>query len=257
MRLKPEPTGQTGKKLDSLELEKFAGDEDRRRKDLDLWKTWNDGGQRKEDLRPLLNNFRGAIRTQAHKWSNVEIAPVAVKAEFTKQAINAFKTYDPDKGAPLNYWVNTHLSKAQRWVTSHQNMARISEKRVYNLGAYKSAISTLDDMLGREPTTGELADYLGWSEKEIMRIGTDDRKDLIESAFEGDPVGYMPSRITEALSFVKHDLTPEEQLVYEYTLGSGGKPKLTPGQIATKLGISPSKVTRVRQKIYDKTTRFM
>jgi DNA-directed RNA polymerase specialized sigma subunit len=113
-------------------------------------------------------------------------------------------------------------------------------------------------MLGREPTTNELADHLKWSEKEVMRVGADQsQKDLIETAFEGDPTAILPSRTAEVMRLVKYELTPEETLVYEYTLGVGGKPQLAPGQIAKTLGMSPSKVTNIRTKIYDKAKRYL
>lgn len=243
-----------------LDLSKFGAKSksDLRQQDLQLWRQWKDNGEKPEDLRPLLTNFRGIIRGQSNRWANnVEVPPAVVHAEFNKQAINAFRRYDPNKGTQLNTWVHNNLIKAQRFVTSIQNTARISEKRVYKIGEYQRAASSLDDMFGRPPTTEEMADHLGWSAKEVMQVSTDNRKDLIESAFEGDPTTIMPSRTSEVLRLVYCDLTPEEQLVYEYTLGAGGKPQLTPGKIAKKLGMSSSKVTRVRDKIYKKTQEFM
>jgi len=243
-----------------LDLSKFGARSktDLAQKDFQLWQQWKDGGEKPEDLRPLLNNFRGVIRSQSNRWANnVEVPPAVVHAEFNKQAINAFRRYDPNKGTQLNTWVQKNLIKAQRFVTSIQNTARISEKRVYKIGELQRAESALDDMLGRPATTQEVADHLGWSEKEVMQVSSDNRKDLIESAFEGDPTTIMPSRTSEVLRLVKHDLTPEEQLVYEYTLGVGGKPRLTPGQIARKLNMSSSKVTRVRDNIYKKVQEFM
>jgi hypothetical protein len=34
--------------------------------DHELWQTWKANGQRPDDLRPLLTNFRGMIRTQVN-----------------------------------------------------------------------------------------------------------------------------------------------------------------------------------------------
>jgi len=238
-----------------LDLAKFSavGKADRNRRDLELLDQWKQGGEKPDDLRPLLGNFRGLIRSQSRQWeSNVELPPAAVRAEFTKQAVQAFRTYQPDKGATLGSWVGTNMKKAQRYVTTYQNTARIGEHRVYKIGQYQTAKASLDDQLGREPTTEELADHLKWSPREVGRMNAEIRKAHIESAFEGSPMNLMPSREAEVLRLVKYDLSPEERLVYEYTVGDGGKPQLKPGQIATRLNMSPAKVTRVREAIYQK-----
>jgi len=221
--------------------------------DLEMWKKWQDNGKNPDDLRPLLTNYRGMIRSQSNRFAgNVELPPAAIHAEFTRQAVNAFNTYDPSKGAQLGTWVRTNLQKGQRWVATYQNTARIGEHRHYKVGEFQNASASLNDQLGREPSHQELAEQLGWSLKETTRMGSEIRKSYLESGFEGDPTTLMPSREAEVLRMVKYDLSPEEHLVYEYTLGEGGKPQLKPGQIATKLNMSPAKVTRIREKIYQK-----
>jgi DNA-directed RNA polymerase specialized sigma subunit len=198
------------------------------------------------------------IRSQSNRFAgNVELPPAAIHSEFTRQAVNAFDTYNPQKGAALGTWVRTNLQKGQRWVATYQNTARIGEHRHYKVGQFQNAYATLDDQLGREPTNTELSEHLKWSPKETSRMGAEIRKAHIESAYEGDPTTIMPSRESEVLQLVKYDLTPQEQLVYEHTIGAGGKQQLKPGQIAKKLRMSPAKVTRVRQGIYDKMKGHM
>jgi DNA-binding MarR family transcriptional regulator len=58
------------------------------------------------------------------------------------------------------------------------------------------------------------------------------------------------------MNLIRYQLTPEELLVYEYTIGAGGKPKLRPGEIATKLGMHPTKVSRLRNSITKKIESF-
>jgi DNA-directed RNA polymerase specialized sigma subunit len=66
----------------------------------------------------------------------------------------------------------------------------------------------------------------------------------------------MPSRESEVLNMIRPELSPEETLVYEYKTGYGGKPQLKSGEIAKKLGVSPSKVTRITQAIGRKMKRY-
>ena len=243
----------------TAEIEKDAAKRDLRQRDFQLWDDWKSSGEDPDKLRPLLQNLRGAIRSRANRWAgHVDIPPAAVHAEFNKQALHALRTYDPNKGAAVSSWVTTNLKKAQRWITANQNPARILEGRVYKTGLYDNAIATLDDQLGREPTTQELSEHLKWSEPEVSRMQAEKRRTLTTGAFDPgyDPTTIMPSREVEILNMIRTELTPEELLVYEYKTGYGGKPQLKSGEIARKLGVSPSKVTRITQAIGRKMEKY-
>jgi DNA-directed RNA polymerase specialized sigma subunit len=242
-----------------LDLDKFSADsKNRAANDLELWKTWQENDQHPDHLRPLLQSFRGMIRQKANRFvGQVEMPPAAIHAEFNKQFVKALQTYDPNKGAQLGTWVSTNLQKAQRWITAHQNTARIPENRVYKIGQFQTAQSHLDDQFGREPTHVELAEHLGWSEREVSQMSKQIRRANIESGWEHDPTELIPSREAEVLRLVKYELTPEEMLVYEHTVGDGGKQQLRPTEIAKRLGFSPAKVTRLRQAIDGKIKRFL
>jgi len=66
----------------------------------------------------------------------------------------------------------------------------------------------------------------------------------------------MPSRATEILRFIKLELSPEEVLVFEHLTGDGGKAKLSSGQIAKRLKMSPSKVSRIKKRIEETIERY-
>lgn len=223
-----------------------------RAQDLQLWHQWKQGGEKPEDLRPLLKNFRNMVRGEANRWaSRADMPAEAVHAEFNRQFVNALKTYNPDKGANVGTWVGTRLKKANRWVTEHQDPTRTQEARYYKMGAWDNAFATLSDRLNREPTTREMSEQMGWSEAEAGRMEKEKRKTLWSSRFEGyDPTQIMPSTEGERLKLARYELhDPTDLAVYDYTIGAFGKPQLRPNQIAKQLKISPSKVTRIRQKI--------
>lgn len=239
------------------EFEKWAAKKDlaeTQKIEFDMWQTWKDGGQDPNDLRPLLQSFKPLIRNKSNSWANrADLPPAAVHAEFNKQFVNALKTYNPTKGAGLSTWVTNRLQKAQRWVSKYQDPMRIQENRYYKTGEWDNAMATLDEQFGREPTTREMAEHLGWSEAEAGRMEAEKRKSLYSSGFEGyDPTSIMPSREAEKLRLIRYDLSPEELQVFDYTVGANGKPQLRPGEIAKQLGMSPSKVTRIRNSITKK-----
>jgi len=227
--------------------------------DFQLWKEWRDSGEDPDKLRPLMGQFRGMIRQGVNRWSSIDMPPAVIQAEHNKQFLRALRTYDPEKGK-LGTWVGSHLKKApQRFLTTYQNPARIVETRTgAKRGIFDSAVATLDDQLGREPTSQELSEHLSWSLPEVERAQAEGRKAFYTSGtpFGLDPATNMPSRATEIARFIKAELTPEESLVWEYTTGDGGKTQLKPGEIAIRLGMSPSKVSRLRNSITEKIKKY-
>jgi len=230
-----------------------------KQRELELWKNWNAGGQKPEDLRPLLRSFKPLIRKQANQWvstGDVDIPPEAVYAEFNKQFVKALQTYDPDKGQ-LGSWVTGNLRKAKRWMATYRHPARMGESRFYMTGQYDRAKAYLNDQLGREPSTIEIADYMQQPVAEIGRLEMEKRKSLPSGGWEFDPTTISPSKEAEALRLAMYEMTPQEQLVAEYTLGMNGKPTLKAGEIAVKLGVSASKVSHIRAAITDKLSKYM
>lgn len=240
---------------------------ERARIDRELYTKWKDGGQKPDDLRPLLRQFRPLIRKWSNKYAgptrDVEMPPAAIHAEFDRWFLHALDRYDPNKGAALGTWVEHNLRKGQRWVMNHRNLARIVEARTYkDIGAFKNATAVLDDQYGRPPNTQEVAAYLGWSEKHTALVQSEIHPTLSASYWdraEGsvDPTFIMPSRHSEVLTNIQYQLSPEELSVYEHLLGRNGKPKLKQNQIASKMGFSQSKVSRLKKSIGNKMKGYM
>ena len=246
--------------IDELDKDAARKDlEETKQRDVELYNSWKEGGKKPEDLRPLLSNFRPLIRSRANSWARrADLPPAFVQSEFTDQFINALNTYNPNKGTALGTWVTTNLRKAQRSITKYQDPLRIQENRYYKLGQWDNAAATLEDQLDREPTTREMAEFLGWSEPEAGRMESEKRKALISSGFEaGDPTSFVPSREAEVLRLIRFELSPEELQVHDYTRGLNGKPQLRPGEIAQALNMSPSKVTRIRNSIAAKIEKHL
>lgn len=230
------------------------------RKELELWKKWKDNGQKPEDLKPLMQSFRPVIRTQANLLANrADLPPAAVHAEFQKQFVKAVQTYDPSKGTQLGSWVHTNLKrgKAQRWVSTYQDPLRVQENRYYKTGIWDNAFANLKDQLGREPTTREMSEELGWSESEAGRMESEKRKTFFGGSEGFDPVSVVPSKESDALKMVRYTLTPDELQVFDHLGGYYGKPQLRPGEIAKKFGYSPSKVSRIKNSITKKLEEYL
>jgi DNA-directed RNA polymerase specialized sigma subunit len=241
--------------------------EERGKRDFELWKTWKDSGEHPDHFRPLLHQFRGILNQGIRRWENqIDIPPAVIHAEFNKQFLNAARQYDPKKNASFGAYIKQFcLKKVGRYFTTYQNPARIVETRSgHQRGLYNNAVSVLSDQFGREPTTDELSEHLGWSPAEIGRARAEGRRMLTSgSTAEGatmqakDESLNTPSRELEVLKLVKPMLTPEETKVYEYLVGDAGRPKLKPGEIADREGWNPSKVTRYKNAIAAKIEQYL
>lgn len=241
----------------SEELDKEAA-ESRSQKDLQLWQTWNQNGKKPDDLEPLMKQIDPLIRRASNIYAGkVNIPKSAVHAEFQLQAIDAFNTYNPKRGASLGTHVTWQLKKGRRFISTYQNIGRIPETRIHGITTFQNAQDELKDQLGRDPSAHELADHLKWPVNQVSAMTLElSRKEIPTSTLQGDMSAIKPSREAELLRLIQYDLSPDEKIVYEYLLGVNGKPQLKPGEIALRLNMSPSKVSRVKDSIGAKAKKY-
>jgi DNA-directed RNA polymerase specialized sigma subunit len=231
----------------------------RQQRDLELWTVWMDGGKQPKDLRPLLKQFRGMMRNKASVYvGKVPIPPEAIYAEYTKQFIKALERFDPKRGVGLGTFVHAYLDAAKRFITSNQNVGKIPEPRVHRIGDYKRAHADLDDVLGHQPTPKELSDYLGWKLKDVVLLQQEMRRGLVRSEFEEDPTVVTSTKAEEALRLFRHHLAGTERDVYDYLMGFGNRKQTnSTGEIARALGLSMSKVSRLRKSLAAKVEKYL
>lgn len=242
-----------------FEFEKEAS-VDRANKDRELWEQWNASGREPDQLRPLLKQFKPLIYKRANVYAgrNPNVPPQAVRAEFTNHAIKGFETYDPNRGAGLGTHVNWQMMKAKRFIATYGGgVGRIPENRSYQVQVFTNARDELSDQLGREPTALELADQLKWPVKQVSAMQLEVRREVPSSMLQSDMMSIKPSRTAEVVRLVQYELSPEERSVMEHLLGLNGKPQLKPGQIAEKMNMTPSKVSRIKASIGKKMEQYM
>lgn len=239
-------------------MDKLAADDLRakQQKELEMWKTWKNGGMQQKHLRPLLNSLRPFIRSASNQWAiQRDVPPAAVHAEFLNHAVKALETYDPSK-AGLNTYLASQMRKAPRFIKTYQNAAYIPETRSYSIQKFKDANSVLTEQLGRLPTQLEIADHLQWSPRKVAVMQKEIKSSIPESGFAYDPTSFVPSKQQEILRLLPYELTTEERSVFEYLYGVGGKPRLSPGDIAKRLNMSAPKVSRLKAAIANKYASY-
>lgn len=237
------------------QFEKTASRLKKSEQDYELWRRWNDNGRRPEDLDPLYKQIKPVVRKASNVYANrVNIPREAIESEFEYHALNALDNYDPSKSA-LHTHLTNQMKRGKRFITTHQNVARIPEHRIHKKGEFDRAKSDLMDNLGREPSAQEISDKMKWPRSQVDKLISEDRKDVLSSTLQTSPDSRF-SEEQEIMNMLPAELDGEENLVYEYLTGTGGKPSLGANEIASELKISPAKVSRIRSRIASKVKNY-
>ncbi|MFA7710493.1 MAG: hypothetical protein WCY30_05265 [Candidatus Neomarinimicrobiota bacterium] len=239
-------------------LDKFAGLFTKG--DTEAWKKWQTTGSQ-DDLENLFKNFEGIITTAVKKYSSQRMPTSAIRTEAERLALGAFRTYNPSMGASLATHVNNNLLKLYGFVARYSDIAKVPEKRYSGVRRFNDAERILREKFKREPNAAEIADYLQIPVSEVGRYRQEGVQILSGSGisdFSNIDVGSDSLLKKYALSAVYFDLEPEEKIVYEYVYGMAGKKQTgSTGEIATKTGMSPSKISRLKKKIADKIEKYL
>jgi DNA-directed RNA polymerase specialized sigma subunit len=239
------------------EYDKTATTE-RSQNDFNKWNTWMQGGQKPEHLEPLLAAFKPVITQAVNTYRAPTVQKSAFEAAAIKHAIEAFKTYDPNRGAALATHVIGRMKKLQRENNKVHNKAYIPEGKAQLIGPIQRATTALREDLEREPEAHEIARHLGVPVKRVQSVIGSMKKDIMASQFESDPTKIISGRDQEVLDLLPYSLKSEEKEVFDYLFGRNGKPRLDKtNDIARALGKNPSQISRFRTSILDQYNEHM
>lgn len=242
---------------DFFEFTKSAATQ-RSQDDLAHWQYWKEQGKQPEHLVPLLKSFAPVIAQAVRTYRAPTVQPAAFHAAATKQAIEAFESYDPNRGAALATHVIGRMKKLQRENNKLQNKAYIPEGKASQIGKIQRAQSTLREDLERDPTAQEIAQHMGRPVKQITSVLGAMKKDIVASQFENDPTKVLGSREAEVLDLLPLSLTQEQNEVFDHLFGKNGKRQISAtNEIASTLGKNPSQVSRIRTAILNQLQEHM
>ena len=205
----------------------------------------------------LLKRFEGIIAAQVRKWSG-PVSNDVLTNDAKLLAAKAIDTYNPNSGASLATHITNQLLPLSRVVYTYQNTVRIPENITQKIGTFNTANNMLKVTLGREPTTDELHDELGWTASEITRIRDYQHKELVESGPAVSSEFFARDTDDEddmLLGGIYFDLTPDEKQLFEAITGYNGAKKLTTQEMFKKFNLSQAQLSykkRLLQQHIDK-----
>lgn len=214
--------------------------------DVNAWQAWKSSGD-KQDLGNLFKRVEPIIQKEVSRWASGPVARPVLNLEAKKLSLNAFKTFDPAK-ARLNTHLTNNLKGLSRIVYTHTNPARMPEHQVLKMNSFLTVRNSLEEELGRDPTTLELSENLAWSPREVevyqgqMRTGY--------STSQPVPPGFEKYDADRAfIDFVYNDLADQDKLVFEYTTGYGGKRVLSAQELIKKTGMTQGQISHSKRRI--------
>jgi hypothetical protein len=209
----------------------------------------------------LLKRVDPILKTAMRSYGGGNQASPTLRSQAKRLAIDAFGTYDPKRGSMKSHLMG-HLQRLHRLGGQEQQIIRLPERVAMDRIHVDSAMTELEDRLGRPASEQELADHTGLSMQRLGYIRQADRPlatgTLLRPAEEGAGM-YMPAieqpedKQSVWLEFVYDDLNPTDQFVMERMLGMHGHRKMSVNDIAAKLKVTPGAVSqrlaRIQQKL--------
>ena len=140
-------------------------------------------------------------------------------------AIEAGKTYDPDRGASLETHVYGQLRRLQRLSAQRGNLTRLSENVAQERSVVQRAIRELTADLGEDPTTEQIADKVGMSRRRVDALMNYKPviPDSVAVSPEGDSLAAYDEEKTLRLydNVIYDELDDVDKRIYEWSTGYG------------------------------------
>jgi len=200
----------------------------------------------------LIRHNAVLLKMKSRAYANAPIPTAAIEGEAMKLLLYAIEQFKPSAGVKFKTFLEQVLKGLYRYTAQNKNVARIPEHQVLQISRFNNVKSILRARKDREATPDELAEELGWSPAQVVKMETVlNRRAIASSGIESlHEVERLKDRMEEVLEFEYFGLSPEEKLVFNYSLGRHGKNKISdvPG-IARASGLTTDRVYAVKRDL--------
>lgn len=207
----------------------------------------------------LIKRYKSLVEKRTNMYRGVGVPQPAIYGEGLRLIQYAAETYKPGHDTKFSTHLENHLRRMSRYVNTHKSIARIPASKQMRIGLYQSRFNVLKLKFGREPAPEELADDLGWGVNDVLEVQRMLRPELAASGLSSEAeTTEFSDRLKETAMFVRFQLSPEEQVVFDYLHGHNGKKQETDvASIARHSGVSTDKVYRTIKKIRELINRHL
>jgi DNA-directed RNA polymerase specialized sigma subunit len=226
--------------------------EDQFREPFETWKQKQDDMSREH----LLKAIMPVIRDNVSQVAGVDRNYMTIQGKIL--ALKAMERYDPSQSSIATY-LNRQLLPLRRTARQQMNLLGIPDRMLLAAQQMEGAETELEDMLGRAPTTMELADKMSISVKQIERIrrlAHARNTGALESPDEEGGV-QSPEVVRNLDAKYRHEYVidalmedPVSLFIYETDNRLHGRRPMSTVALAKKLHISPGAISQRRNKIH-------
>jgi RNA polymerase primary sigma factor len=232
----------------------------------------------KKALKKLIESNLRFVVSVAKKYLGCGLPLHDLIAEGLLGLIEAARRFDPDKGVKfISYavwWIRQSIMQA---LAQQTGAVKIPVKQAVLVNKITRSYGELLKKLGREPTTEELAEYLGMEPKDIERLTTvcqlplsldtpiGEEEDITFKDFlKGAGTAEVEEKVVheelkQNIKEMLEQLTPQEKKIIIMRFGLGGEEPKTLREIGEKLGISRERVrqleTRAKKKMKEQALK--
>jgi RNA polymerase sigma-B factor len=180
----------------------------------------------------------------------------------------AVERFDPNKGYEFTSFATpTIIGEIKRYFRDKGWAVKVPRKWKEISAKLPAAKEALHQRLGRAPLVSEIAEYLGYSEEDILEAmesgqaygtfslqqtyddgGNEGEASIFEKYTARDEVGYINFENNEVIKAVLNKLNDQERKVFRMRFFD----EKTQQQIADEIGVSQMTVSRLEKKLRDK-----
>jgi len=217
-------------------------------RDQQLFNQWKQTGKSEdfENLYASMKPYMSRI-TSMYNVSGVPVPQAVVNAQAKIHFKKAVDRYDPNKG-PLRPFVSQSLNKVKSQVSKWQNLSRIPETRVFDIGRLRREIDRLGgDAAKIRPK--DLARRLEWTEKKVRTMISEAPGFTLRSKLPVSQEGRFGSPESQKLMMMGKELSGDEKKMFDLVF----KEKVhSTGDLSKKMRISPSKVSVLKNRLFER-----
>lgn len=222
--------------------------------DSEKIKFWQDTGDAMS-FYELNKRFEPVVTKFVNQYKTVGVSPMTLRTKARTQLVKALKSYNPSSGTQPITHVYNNMKKISRMASESLMSGHIPEARALQKSTFQIAFDNMNDRLGREPSTDEMADEMSWSKLEVGRMMNEMSGETTASNAQFDFYGnstQMESSDKALVDYLYHELNGDDKVIFEHTFGYAGKPVLSNKEIAMKINKNEMFVHRAKKRMSDR-----
>jgi len=220
-------------------------------KDYEIWSA----EPTPENMSKVLSSLDNLVTAEASKY----VGPGnLLQAKARRLAVDAVKSYTPDRGAALNTWVVSNLRPLSRY-SNMLKPVRLPEETNRRVLETMRIRNEFTDQYGKEPSDEELADHIGISvpkiqayRKKALSLRSEGSLDAIAENSESGGISPMVeenSRLPNIEDAVYRGLNTRDKFIFDNKTGKKTGIQLSNFEIAKRLNVSPTYISQRSEMI--------